>query len=1450
MDGETLREVSIKISQYFRDFLESDFKRQQAPRRRVVFQTDTGFRCGMRLKPYDTLEQDFWSQLGKPSGGDLSLRIQPRKYTRPMSAFLKTVITQQIEAIDETAILVVQQQLREKIQTTFASAVNDVEKWIAEIRSTLASEIGLQIIRPLIAHLDGPLKIQAYSLMDSLYAAESDMVSMSGAEMDRLLPDVLANYLVHQDKSVLDEALNHGLNLDVAKTGLRNFFQAFITADAFTEFRDLQTYATTTDGMQLYLYIGSIAFRKVQYPLFFVPIEAEKQPDGSGYSLKLVNNLYVNRKAIDFVLQELANERQREWVSPIQERINYMTPEQTIYEVARTLFRLVANAVDLAGNELSSRAAEVSNSEVTLSTALTLAAFESGEEAIVNDYEELIDLARKGGSNMVELFETMVKGILKENPISITSSVDAQWDGQSLSEKLIFDSPIPLNEEQRKVLLAVRNPVGRIIVVEGPPGTGKSHTITAIAADCAFNKKSCLILSDKAEALTVVQDKLSEAMSRVRHDRNFPNPLLRLGQQDANFKRLTANQTINQVSAYARAMRANQSQLQEELQDTRKTLAEAIEKTVSSLGSIGMREISEMHADEAELARVAPAVLERLKDSENSELLLEFEQLAPVLADSQTYLRGIFEQSVGTVWNQDELWERVRRDTLMLRFSHGISTSDWGLFRSLNLDDLQKLSILMLRFEQLKMPLFGYLFRGSELRALESQLNSLSVSSPQLLRPNSVQLKRVVTQATQLRDALDTEGLGITFEGAFTWFARKRPVPVESEHALKVLRTLRRLDTNLVDDLLAVTPKVPSVWIMAVRFLKQWMSMKQSFSNAPNLDYIGTKSKLERLNTSVMNSHVDARLINFMENNRADAKTLAGIISSKQKFPEEKFSQVKDSFPVIIASIREFGNFMPLLPDLFDVVVIDEASQVSVAQALPAILRAKKVVVLGDSKQFSNVKSANASNALNDKYRSELVQYFQRTVKQDASSLQRLANFDVKKSILEWCSMSASYSIMLRKHFRSYQELISYSSATFYDHQLQALKIRGVKLDEVIQFSQVELEGRHCSRSINQAEADFILEQLLEMLEDSDCPTVGIITPFREQHTLLSKLLHGHAMASEFEDKLRLKVMTFDSCQGEERQVIFYSMVATEGMDALNYIFPISLTDAREKIEEKLKLQRLNVGFSRAQEKVWFVHSMPLDQYKGAIGHAMNHYKNLLKRNAVSVDMTDQNSPMEAKVLDWLQKTPFYSHFVDQLEIQPQFPIGDYLKQLDPTYKHPAWRVDFLLTISTETGRVFIVIEYDGFEYHFDKSRDVHVGNHERYLRDTDVERQLTLESYGYRFLRINRFNLGRDPVVTLSERLTKLLEMATGEQVSSTVQTVQQQTSDLVNKQAKTCSRCNEIRDMQLFFDPTLKVGEGGFGRVCMDCKDSDVKAANDTKASRPATHNTWKHRRKWGRY
>jgi superfamily I DNA and/or RNA helicase len=372
-----------------------------------------------------------------------------------------------------------------------------------------------------------------------------------------------------------------------------------------------------------------------------------------------------------------------------------------------------------------------------------------------------------------------------------------------------------------------------------------------------------------------------------------------------------------------------------------------------------------------------------------------------------------------------------------------------------------------------------------------------------------------------------------------------------------------------------------------------------------------------------MNAEVDSRLVSFMQNSATDAKVLARLIKDKQKFPEEKFESVKQAFPVMIASIREFGEYMPLKKDLLDVLVIDEASQVSVAQAFPALLRAKKIVVMGDTNQFANTKSSNASIELNQKYRSELEAFFRREVSEEADMLARLSYFDVKRSVLEFGQLCANYRIMLRKHFRSYKELIHYSSTTFYGGQLQAIKIRNVPLADCIEINELEVIEPTFVRNTNPVEANYILQRCTELLEEECPPTVGIITPFREQQSFISHLLGNDAKSNDFRTRLKVKVMTFDSCQGEERNIIFYSMVATHKQDLLNYIFPVELKNADELVGEKLKMQRLNVGFSRAQEMVSFVLSKPLAEFKGSIGHAMRHFQSLQRAHKAGAEETD-----------------------------------------------------------------------------------------------------------------------------------------------------------------------------------------------------------------------------------
>lgn len=104
------------------------------------------------------------------------------------------------------------------------------------------------------------------------------------------------------------------------------------------------------------------------------------------------------------------------------------------------------------------------------------------------------------------------------------------------------------------------------------------------------------------------------------------------------------------------------------------------------------------------------------------------------------------------------------------------------------------------------------------------------------------------------------------------------------------------------------------------------------------------------------------------------------MIKQRAQFPVDQFKTLRDAFPCVIAGIRELGEFVPLKTGVFDLLIIDEGSQVSVAQAMPAMLRAKQVVIFGDRRQFSNVKSHQASNVTNSGYMSALQDHFRQNV--------------------------------------------------------------------------------------------------------------------------------------------------------------------------------------------------------------------------------------------------------------------------------------------------------------------------------------------------------------------------------------------------------------------------------------------------------------------------------------
>jgi very-short-patch-repair endonuclease len=309
----------------------------------------------------------------------------------------------------------------------------------------------------------------------------------------------------------------------------------------------------------------------------------------------------------------------------------------------------------------------------------------------------------------------------------------------------------------------------------------------------------------------------------------------------------------------------------------------------------------------------------------------------------------------------------------------------------------------------------------------------------------------------------------------------------------------------------------------------------------------------------------------------------------------------------------------------------------------------------------------------------------------------------------------------------------------------------------------VEHDGRlDIIDNSNHLEIDAIIAEVERIAREEPDQSIAIITPHTNQQKLLVDALSKHPDNEMFQQQQRLKIMTFDTCQGEERDIVLYSMVANRASDKLWGIFIKDLNSIDLEEGGAIKAQRLNVGLSRAKERIHFFLSKPIEEFTGSIGSALIHYQREIDQAKKLPDAgsTDARSPMESKVLQWVQESSFFKANKKTIELHTQFPLGEYIRQLDRRYKHPSYVVDFLLIYKdVELREHKIIIEYDGFEFHFDAHGSVNEFNYGEYQTEKDVYREKVLESYGYKFLRINRFNIGKDPIAALNARLEALVK-------------------------------------------------------------------------------------------
>jgi len=1441
-----------EVTKYFMDFLETDFHKRKFPRRVIKARNADNLLVGLNLKKYDT----FYSQISKyiQSGfpSDATVQVKKDQYKTKLPKNIVDLIELQISKITGSQFDELLDVVTERVSQEAVLHRDDYDLALSSTLEVAGIAFYSEMIHPFILSLEKPLTNSELGDQGDIFMMEQELVAIFVGEIEDKIAEIIRR-LIAKDNVDIGSEIASTIELEDLKRTLSEHFENMRVADLFHEVQELDNNRSILDKQDLYLYFGDISFRDNKYPIFYLPFNAVKLKDA--YQLEFDSQVYINKKALEFITQEFNNERgTRGTLKSVTERIIYISQHKdNLHSILGEIIAEIQNFFELKGSINFSLGEEMQarGADVHISNSLRLALFDKSDEALVNDYEEILGELGQDGGDLSAAFNQLLADFLQKNPESIAPEVEQEWDDTDISDRLVVPSPIPLNSEQLQILSAVRKPKCKYIIVEGPPGTGKSHTITAIIFDAILNQKSMLVLSDKKEALDVVEKNITETMNKVRFDRNFQNPILRLGKTGNTYSQILSKSSINDIKTHHRAVKKDIESIDENIAKSTNSLKEDIELENLAYSEVDLKEIAELMQLEDSLKKNSflfdldevlgnPEGGYDLGTLRNG--LLGFSEIKE--NRNFIYISSLIGHSPSTFEQFSELLSSLSRvsstiSEAKVEFANSIESLE--LFTQIKVTDLPDLFAFLNEYGKCRKPIIGYIFSKTKLAQIDERFMARFSFSGGIPSSELVSIKNAYNIFIHLKrtgDVLNGEArtvfdyVALTFqllttqelqnwiEEATSQFNDASEVAgLATSYPLtfkKLKIDLMKLDSLQNNKLMGANEEV---FNRQVRYVQLSQKIGGEFSKIPEVEYALRKKAIEQLVITKVAHQLDGRVISFYENSKNDAEMLRNVIKSKQKFPKQQFSQLSEAFPCILAGIRDFAEYIPLHHQMFDLLIIDEASQVSLAQAFPALIRAKKVLILGDRKQFSNIKAAQARSDTNREYLSNLEKSFKANVSKDASQLIRLGKFNIKTSVLDFFEFISNYNMQLIKHFRGYKEIISYSNKYFYRNSLQVMKIRGKSIDDVIKFSYVKvLTKDEVYPNTNSAEISFIIQEILKLKEQKSEASVGIITPHTNQQRLLVEQLSKLPEYDYFLDKFRLKIMTFDTCQGEERDLIFYSMVASERSDKLWGVFIKDLANVDIEEDGQIKAQRLNVGFSRGKECIHFVLSKPLDKFDGSIGEALRHYAYELEeaKKERSIAETDAKSKMEPEVLNWFYQTKFWLENRDRIIFIPQFEIGKYLKQLHPAYTHPMYKVDFLLAYrDSEEREKKIVIEYDGFYEHFRESGLVNEYNYESYQSDGDVYRQKVLEGYGYKFLRINRFNSGVNPVEQLNKRLEALVK--TEPRVNPLMFKIHETIESLQNGDLKECPKCKELRSIEEFKDTSLT---SGFGRFCTHCK------------------------------
>lgn len=400
-----------------------------------------------------------------------------------------------------------------------------------------------------------------------------------------------------------------------------------------------------------------------------------------------------------------------------------------------------------------------------------------------------------------------------------------------------------------------------------------------------------------------------------------------------------------------------------------------------------------------------------------------------------------------------------------------------------------------------------------------------------------------------------------------------------------------------------------------------------------------------------------------MQTDRPEAWQAAGRLASCIRAADRRSGRVSEvhalvaralpALPVWFVTNLSARGTLPLVDGLFDLVVIDEASQCDAASAMPLLLRGKRAMVIGDEHQLPHI------TALGEQ-REEAIAVRSGLNPDDLATFGYRANscFGVALSRL------ARPAITLDLHFRSHPAVVEFSNRRFYGGKMtmcgRARPPEGLSAIEWVQVSGRCERGAGNTSWRNGREAAAVAARVAEELAiyRQGNLLVGVVTPFVQQAKTIMSALRREGVDAQHEG---IEVATAHRFQGGERDVIYFSPVIDDGA-------------SRQVADFAADPNLLNVALTRARCRIVIVGD------RGACRKHPNHLRELAAHVA-ELEALAFDSPLERNLHDALRERG--------IEAEPGLEVGPY-------------RLD----LAIRCGDARVDVECDGAAFHVDDERD------------------------------------------------------------------------------------------------------------------------------------------------